>query len=112
VTNTQRRDETLRRAISAGKFSAARVPYWRDAWDRDPAGVEATIAGLATADPATVADPADATVSDDEMARLFPGSYRSGEQSGGAVASAGVVSEDEMVRLFGGNYHPMVTGDE
>jgi len=44
---TRTRDQVLASAINAGKFPPARKEHWAKAYDADPEGVKATIAGLA-----------------------------------------------------------------
>lgn len=42
----QERDETIGRAIKAGKIAPARKDHWATNWDKDPEGVKAAIAEL------------------------------------------------------------------
>jgi hypothetical protein len=41
-----RREYVIGECVRAGKFSDARAPFWREQFDRDPAGTEQTLAAL------------------------------------------------------------------
>jgi hypothetical protein len=71
MTVNNRRELCIERAIREGKFSRKRAEFYRQAFDRDPDGTEQVIAEMAGGDPKLLADPADATVSEDEMVALF-----------------------------------------
>jgi hypothetical protein len=49
MTDTARRDYLIGEAVAAGKFMAERAPFYRERYDRDPAGTEQVLAMLAPA---------------------------------------------------------------
>jgi len=63
LASPARRDQVIEGAIQAGKFTEARRGHYRQAWDQDPQGTEATIASLTPV--GSLADAAVADAGDD-----------------------------------------------
>ncbi|HVC07156.1 MAG TPA: hypothetical protein VND98_06200 [Solirubrobacterales bacterium] len=66
---TIKRDQTINAAVKAGKFSTKRTGYWRDQWDKNPAGTERAIALMAGG----LTDPPVHVPTENDIVRLFSG---------------------------------------
>jgi len=66
---TIKRDRVIDAAVAAGKFTAKRTGYWRDQWDKNPAGTERAIALMAGG----LTDPPVHVPTENDIVRLFSG---------------------------------------
>lgn len=69
IEQTIKRDQTVAAAVKAGKFTAKRAGYWRDQWDKNPAGTERAISLMAGG----LTDPPVHVPTESDIVRLFSG---------------------------------------